>query len=268
MASAMAIGLGPLLFLLVDFQQVFQRFLVAVRAAQLEEDFLGAIEQAGLEVVLAEFGQRVQALVRRQAIAFDQVLMDADGAVGFAAAAKQAAQREMQLDGLRIDARRFDEGLDGLVGLLVEQEVQALEIGARQGARLFQQMLDVDARRDPAEPKKTGRTSSHQSSISMVSARPAIGGACCGRRKPPSARGQSRPPTPNGEHGKDHHRNRRRPGLVEKEAQFHRSAVLDRQAEQADENRDAQQPDEKLEQGGHEWIWAKKQWPKQKSGTR
>jgi hypothetical protein len=128
----------------------------------------------------------VQALGRRQAIAFDQVLMDADGAIGFAAAAKQVAQREMQLDGLGIDARRLDEGLDGLVRLLVEQEVQALEIGARQGARLFQQMLDVDAGGDPAEPKKTGRTSSHQSSISMASARPAIGGALR-RRKTPSA---------------------------------------------------------------------------------
>jgi hypothetical protein len=30
-------GLGPFLFLLVDFQQVFQRFLVALRAAQLEK---------------------------------------------------------------------------------------------------------------------------------------------------------------------------------------------------------------------------------------
>jgi hypothetical protein len=56
-------SLGPFLFLLVDLQQVLQGFLVPLGAAQLDEDFFGAIEQTGLEVVLAEFGEGVQPLV-------------------------------------------------------------------------------------------------------------------------------------------------------------------------------------------------------------
>ena len=52
----------------------------------------------------------------------------------FAAAPEQTAQREVQFDGLRIDLYHFDKRLDRLVGLLIEQEVQPLEIRARQRA--------------------------------------------------------------------------------------------------------------------------------------
>ena len=61
-------GLAPFLFLLVDLEQRAQRLLVARGAAQLQENFLGAIEQAGLEVVLAQFGQRMQALLVAQLV--------------------------------------------------------------------------------------------------------------------------------------------------------------------------------------------------------
>ena len=45
----------------------------------------------------------------------------------------------------------------GLVRLLVQQEVEAAKIGQRQRARLAQQMLDVDARGDPAEREEHDR---------------------------------------------------------------------------------------------------------------
>src|SRR5574339_274827 len=60
----------------------------------------------------------------------------------------------MQLDGLRVDLDHLDEGLDRLVGLLVQQEVEPLEIGARQRARLGDDLLDVDARGDPAQAEE------------------------------------------------------------------------------------------------------------------
>jgi hypothetical protein len=50
----------------------------------------------------------------------------------------------------RIQAHDLDEGVDRLVGLLVEQEVEALEIAARQRALLGHQLTNVDARGDPA----------------------------------------------------------------------------------------------------------------------
>ena len=77
--------------------------------------------------------------------------MHADRALDLAAPAEQAAQREMQLDRLRIDLHHLDEGLDRLVGLLVQQEVEALEIRHRQRARFGHELLDVDARGEPAE---------------------------------------------------------------------------------------------------------------------
>ena len=77
--------------------------------------------------------------------------MHADCALDLAAAAKQRAQREMQLDGLRLDLDDLDERLDRLVRLLVEQEIQAFEIRPRQRARFRDQVLDVDARSEPAE---------------------------------------------------------------------------------------------------------------------
>src|SRR4029077_3131943 len=68
--------------------------------------------------------------------------------------AKQAAEREVQLDGLRVDLDHLDEGLDRLVGLLVQQEVEALEVRAGQRARLAHDLADVDARGDPAESEE------------------------------------------------------------------------------------------------------------------
>lgn len=65
--------------------------------------------------------------------------------------AEQAAQREMQLDSLVVDLDRLDEGVDGLVGLFVEQEIEAGQIGSRQRPRLLHHVLDVDAGGQPAE---------------------------------------------------------------------------------------------------------------------
>src|SRR5690606_8141520 len=48
--------------------------------------------------------------------------------VDFAAAAEQAAQREVRLYGLVIDADHLQEMLQGLVRLLVQKECEALEV--------------------------------------------------------------------------------------------------------------------------------------------
>ena len=59
--------------------------------------------------------------------------MDPDRALGLAASPEQRAEREVQLDRLRLDAHHLDERVDRLVVLLVEQEVQALEVGVGEG---------------------------------------------------------------------------------------------------------------------------------------
>jgi len=54
-------------------------------------DVLGAIEQAGLEKIVAQFGHCLQALFLLQPFTLDQVLMHADGAVCLAATAEEVA---------------------------------------------------------------------------------------------------------------------------------------------------------------------------------
>ena len=126
--------------------------------SQLQEHLLGAIEQPGLEIVLRQLVQRAHALLGGEVGAIDQILVHADRALDFAAAAEQAAQREVQLDGLRIDLDHLDERFDGLVGLLVDEKVETPEVGGGQRARLGQQLLDVDARGEPAQAEENRKT--------------------------------------------------------------------------------------------------------------
>ena len=63
-----------------------------------------------------------------------QVLVHAHRALELAAAAEQVAQREVQLGGVGVVLHGLDEGVDGLVLLFVEQQVQALEVGPRRVA--------------------------------------------------------------------------------------------------------------------------------------
>src|SRR6266704_1413846 len=147
-------GLHPVLFLLIDLEQESQRLGTMRRAVELEKHLFRAVEKAGLEIVLPQFDHRVQPLLPAQIRTFEQVPMHANRPLGLAPAAEQAPQGEVKLDRLRIDLDHLDEGLDRLVGLLVQQKIEALEIRARQLPRFPQQLLDVDARREPAQPEE------------------------------------------------------------------------------------------------------------------
>ncbi len=118
---------------------------------QAAQRFLGAVKQAGTQEVLAQLIERVLALGIRKILAAGQVLVHADGALGFTAPAEQGAERKVQLGGLGVQAHHLDERIDGLVGLLVEQEIQPLEIGARQRALLAHQLARIEAGSHPAE---------------------------------------------------------------------------------------------------------------------
>lgn len=149
-------GARPFLLALEDLQQRAAR-LHAVRGIdQALEGFLGAVQQAGLQVVHAQFILGVRFLLGRQVRARQQVLVHADGALGLAAAAEQVAQREVHIGRFRVQAHDLDEGVDGLVRLVVQEEVQALEIAARQAARLGHQLADVHPRGDPAQAEENG----------------------------------------------------------------------------------------------------------------
>ncbi|MNS76524.1 hypothetical protein D3C72_1100730 [compost metagenome] len=152
----LARGINGLLPFLLDFVQLQQHALGRrrVRARhQPAQRLLGAVEQSGAQEVLAQFIERVLALGLGQVRARGQVLMDADRALGLAPAAEQRAQRKVEFGGFRVEPGHLDEGVDGLVRLLVEQEIEALEIRARQCALLADQLAQVEPRRHPAKAK-------------------------------------------------------------------------------------------------------------------
>ena len=103
---------------------------------EVAEHRLGAIEQARAHVVLAQREQRLHLLLVAQVRALHQGLVQADRAVDFAAAAEQVAERDLGLEGVLVEFGDVQEQLDRLVRLLVEQVVQAAEIGGRQPADL------------------------------------------------------------------------------------------------------------------------------------
>ena len=150
--------LEPFLFLLVNVEQEAQRLDAVRTGAQLLKHFLGTVKEAGLEIVLPQFKHRRKTLLAGQVAALEQVLVHANRPFGLTAPAKQAAEGKMQLYGLRVELDHLDEGIDGLVRLLVEQEIEAAKVGARQRLGLGDQVAYVDARGKPAEAEKQRKT--------------------------------------------------------------------------------------------------------------
>ncbi|MNV72719.1 hypothetical protein D3C71_1658270 [compost metagenome] len=60
----------------------------------------------------------------------------------------------MQLRRIRVLLNGLDEGVDGLVLLLVEQKIQSLEVGLGCAAVFGAQLAQVKARSDPAKDKR------------------------------------------------------------------------------------------------------------------
>src|SRR5712691_5493335 len=250
-------GLTGLLFQLIDLAQEPERLGAMRRVLELEEHLLGAVEQPGLEVVLPELDHRVQPLFPAQVRALEKVAVHADRPLGLPAPAKQAPQRKMQLDGFRIDLDHLDERLDRLVGLLVEQEIEALEVRARQLPRFRQQLLDVDARGEPAQPEEQGK--SEQPPELEVHARWALSlrrrgavparallalepqdlAALAGKAREAGEYPERRAGGEKQEQRDDH---RRLPGLPEKEAQGHRIRIHEREGEYREKQQRPQQP--------------------------
>src|SRR3989344_5656756 len=107
-------------------------FAVGTNLGEFQKQVLGTVEKTGLEIILPEFHQRVTTLFLVERGPRDQVLVNADGALDFAAAAEQVSQRQVRLHGIRIDFQHPNEHFDCLVRLLIQQEIEAREIGGRE----------------------------------------------------------------------------------------------------------------------------------------
>ena len=177
----------PLAGALVQVEQGEPRLGVEGAAGERLVGVLGAVEQAGLHVVL---GQRVlgaDALVLGQVGAAEQVLVHPHRALVLAAAAEQVAEGEVQVGGVGVLLHRLDEGVDRLVVLLVEQQVQALVVGL--GLLLLApQLAHVEPRGDPAEGERQRQRPQQPLQLKVHraadAARPTPPPARPGRRRP------------------------------------------------------------------------------------
>src|SRR5690606_8939611 len=79
-------------------------------------------------VVVRQFQFDFLAHVCRQGLLLQQVRVDAGSAVEFAALAEQARQAKVGIDGVGVDVEAADKNVDRLVGLFVEQEVEAAHV--------------------------------------------------------------------------------------------------------------------------------------------
>src|SRR3546814_4822388 len=89
--------------------------------------------------------------------ALHQPLVQADRAVDLATPAEKMPQRNLGLEGVLVQLRDVQEQLDRLVGLFVEQVVQAAEIGRRQPADLGVAVALAAAPADDPAAEQIGR---------------------------------------------------------------------------------------------------------------
>ena len=126
-------------------------------AFQLPEAFLGPVEQAGPQEILRQGMTCPVTFAIWHARAGEQVLVHADGPLELAATPEQAAQGEVQVHRVGVVLDGLDEGVDGLVLLLVEQQAQALEVGSRRIAVFFPRLSQIQARRHPPQREGGGQ---------------------------------------------------------------------------------------------------------------
>ena len=120
----------PVLLLLIDVDQAQEGAPPLVtKLGQFLEQALGAVEEPCAHVVQRQLlqGQGAQGL--GQVLAGHEPLMDADRPIHLPPPPEEAPQGQLHLGGLAVHLRQLDEDIDRLVGLVVEQVIEATEIG-------------------------------------------------------------------------------------------------------------------------------------------
>ena len=119
----------PFVLALVDAAQRGERAGAQARHfAHLLKELLGPIEKPGAQVILCKREQCLLAMLGRERLARQKILVDADGALDLAAAPIERAEREMRLDGVRIRIHELQEHVERPVGLLGDEIVETGEI--------------------------------------------------------------------------------------------------------------------------------------------
>ena len=162
--------LGPVMGAFVNGQARQACFVLVRGVVQPGKRLFCTIEQAGFEEVQRQGMLRTLALFLADVCAREQMFVHAYGAAVFATSAKKIAQRKMQLGGVRVVLYGFNKGINGLVLLLVEQEIQPFEVGLGGAAVFAADLAQVKARGEPAQHKCRGKAQQNPGDIKFHAA--------------------------------------------------------------------------------------------------
>ena len=89
-----------------------------------------------------------------QIASLQQVFMDTHSAFVFAAPPKQVTQSKVKLRGVRVVLNSFNEGVNRLILLLVEQKIQTSKVSLWRLPVFNPQLAQINAGGQPAERKR------------------------------------------------------------------------------------------------------------------
>ena len=127
-------------------------------AFQAVQGGLCAIQQASLEEVERQGVLCAIPVCSAQVSAREQVFVNPHCAFVFPAPAKEVAQRKVQFGGVRIVLYSFYEGVNGLILLLIEKKVEALEISFGRAPVFDAHLAHIQARGQPTQAKRERQT--------------------------------------------------------------------------------------------------------------
>ena len=133
-----------------------------VDLGEVGEHGFRAIQQARAHVVLAQGEQRLHLLRIAEVGPLHQPLVQADRAIHLAAPAEQMAERHLRFERVLVEFGDVQEQLDRLVGLFVEQVIEAAEIGRRQATDLGVAMALAAAAADHPTAQRRDRKQQEQ----------------------------------------------------------------------------------------------------------
>ena len=142
-----------------DVEPQIKRFGSVSAACKLPEFGIGMVIKSGFEVILGNCKARTFAVGFAEGLALEQVLVHPYGAVGLAPAAKQLPEGKVQFDAIRLLSNEFGKGVDGPLGLFLEDKIESAKIGLGQvlGAALgLTRLFALFAGCQPAEDEKEG----------------------------------------------------------------------------------------------------------------
>ena len=145
-------GAGEVAFALADGEGHFQGgFAVFGEVGEVAEFGFGVVPESDFEIVAGEFPHGALSEGGGEVFAGDDSLVDAEGALVFAASAEEFADGELEFHGLGVHGLCFQEGVEGAVVFVAEEVGEAAEVGAGEFVCGFHDVSDVQSGGEPAE---------------------------------------------------------------------------------------------------------------------